>query len=249
MITAIIVDDVQKSRALLLQLLTQNCPQVTVLGMASSADEAHFLILDKKPQLVFLDVEMPNDSGFDLMMRFQSPDFEVIFTTAYDRYALQAIKFCALDYLLKPINIEELKAAVIKTEDKLNQNITKRNFSILIENLKNNNHKDHKIGIPTLEGLIFIKVDDILYCTADRSYTNIQLKNKRTILATRKIKEFEQLLSDHDFFRIHRSFLINLNYIEKYYKGAGGYVVMSNSKAIDVARRKKDDFLERLKKL
>lgn len=249
MIQAIIIDDIQKSRALLLQLLHQNCPNIQVVGMASSADEGHFVILDKQPQLVFLDVEMPNGTGFDLLERFGTLDFEVIFTTAHDRYALQAIKFCALDYLLKPIDIEELVVAVDKMEQKLQNTSKNKNYAYLIENLKNNNHQDHKIGIPTQVGLEFIKVSDILYCTADRSYTFLYLKNKKSMLATRKIKEFENLLSTHDFFRVHRSHLINLNYIEKYYKGTGGYVVMSDGKAIDVARRKKEEFLEQLSKL
>lgn len=251
MISAIIIDDIQKSRGVLLRLLQQYCPQISVIGMAASADEAQFLILDKRPNLIFLDVEMPNGTGFDLLERFSAPDFEVIFTTAHDRYALQAIKFCALDYLLKPIDIEELVIAVQKMEDKIKTktNSTQKNFSYLIENLKNNNHKAHKIGIPTQEGLLFIKVNDILYCTADRSYTFVHLKNKKRLIATRKIKEFENLLHTHDFFRVHRSSLINLNYIEKYYKGSGGYVVMSDGASIDVARRKKEDFLDRLSKL
>jgi two-component system LytT family response regulator len=249
MISAIIIDDIQKSRAVLLQLLQRNCPQINVVSMASSADEAQLQILEKQPNLIFLDIEMPNGTGFDLLKRFPTPDFKVIFTTAYDQYALQAIKFCALDYLLKPIDIEELQVAVQKMANKIHAPKSSNRFTHLIENLNNHNHKNHKIGIPTQDGLIFIKVDDILYCTADRSYTFIQLKNERKIIATRKIKEFENLLSQHDFFRVHRSHLINLNYIEKYYKGSGGYVTMSNGQAIDIARRKKDGFLERLDKL
>ncbi len=249
MISAIIIDDIQKSRAVLLQLLQRHCPQINVIGMATSADEAQLLILEKNPDLLFLDVEMPNGTGFDLLKRFSSPTFEVIFTTAYDQYALQAIKFCALDYLLKPIDIEELQAAIQKMASKVTTPKSSNRFTHLIENLNNHNHKNHKIGIPTQEGLIFIKVDDILYCTADRSYTYVQLKNQRKIIATRKIKEFENLLTQHDFFRIHRSHLINLNYIEKYYKGAGGYVIMSNGQSIDVSRRKKEGFLEQLDKL
>ncbi|MGB0985311.1 MAG: LytR/AlgR family response regulator transcription factor [Saprospiraceae bacterium] len=249
MISAIIIDDIQKSRAVLLQLLQRHCPQINVIGMAASADEAQLLILEKNPDLLFLDVEMPNGTGFDLLKRFSSPTFEVIFTTAYDQYALQAIKFCALDYLLKPIDIEELQAAIQKMASKVTTPKSSNRFTHLIENLNNHNHKNHKIGIPTQEGLIFIKVDDILYCTADRSYTYVQLKNQRKIIATRKIKEFENLLTQHDFFRIHRSHLINLNYIEKYYKGAGGYVIMSNGQSIDVSRRKKEGFLEQLDKL
>lgn len=249
MIKTIIVDDVLKSQALLAQLLELYCPEVQIMGKANSVDTACPLILEHQPDLVLLDIEMPHKNGFELLKLFPNPTFEVIFTTAYDQYALRAIKFCALDYLLKPIDVEELKLAIQKTTQKLRSQIQTQNFAYFLENLKSPNTQEHRIGLPTLEGLIFIKVSDILRCEAGGSYTNVLLINKKTIVATRKIKEFDSLLVEHDFCRIHRSHLINLHYIEKYYKGAGGYVVMSDGSTIDVSRRKKDDFLKQLNKL
>ena len=249
MIRAIIVEDVPRSQETLFKMLIQNCPQVSILGMANSVDTAYDLIVQSQPNLILLDIEMPQKNGFDLLIKFPNPDFEVIFTTAHDQYALRAIKFCALDYLLKPIDIQELQLAIQKTEQKLRSNITNQNFTHFLENLRNQNSQDHKIGLPTAEGLLFIKVSQILRCEAAGSYTNIFLRNKKQIIATRKVKEFENLLAEHDFFRIHRSHLINLNYIEKYYKGAGGYVTMSDGTSIDVARRKKEEFLDRLSRI
>lgn len=249
MIKTIIVDDVLKSQALLTQLLALHCPTVEVVGTANSVDSACPLILTHHPDLILLDIEMPHKNGFELLKLFPNPSFEVIFTTAFDQYALRAIKFCALDYLLKPIDVAELKIAIQKTTQKRHQQNQHQNFSYFLENLKSPNTQDHKIGLPTLEGLIFIKVSDILRCEAAGSYTNVLLLHKKTIIATRKIKEFESLLGGHNFFRVHRSHLINLHYIEKYYKGSGGYVVMSDGSSIDVARRKKEDFLKQLSKI
>ncbi len=249
MIKTIIVDDVLKSQALLAELLTSHCPEIQVVGQANSVDAACPLILTHQPDLILLDIEMPHKNGFELLKLFPNPTFEVIFTTAFDQYALRAIKFCALDYLLKPIDVEELKIAIQKIIQKHNKQHRNPNFSYFLENLKSSNTQDHKIGLPTLDGLIFIKVSDILRCEAAGSYTNVLLLHKKTIIATRKIKEFESLLGGHEFFRVHRSHLINLHYIEKYYKGSGGYVVMSDGSSIDVARRKKDDFLKQLSKI
>lgn len=253
MIRALIVDDVVNSQNVLLQILVHHCPQVKVCGVASSVLEAQRLIIEQQPDLVLLDVEMPPNNGFELLEQFPNPTFEIIFTTAHDQYALRAIKFCALDYLLKPIDIQELKLAIEKTvkqfENRNKYPKGNQNFSHLLENIKSPNHQKNKIALPTLDGLVFIKVNTILRCEADGSYTKIYLTTKKTITATRKIKEFEQLLTEHNFFRVHRSHLINLNHIEKYYKGTGGYVVLSDGSSVDVARRKKEEFLERLSRV
>ncbi len=242
----IIIDDIKKNREVLLEMLSDFCPQVEVIGEAEDVEVGVQLIEELQPDLVLLDVEMPSGTGFDLLEQLKEISFEVVFVTAYDRYALKAIKFCALDYILKPIDIKELIQAVHRAEKKLAEKKSKNNFTHLIHNIKNKNTHHHRIALPTQEGFIFIEVHDIIRCEAEGSYTQVFLKNKNTIFATRKIKGFEELLNDYNFFRVHRSHLINMNYIEKYHKGEGGYVVLTDGTSIDVSRRKKDEFLERL---
>lgn len=245
----IIIDDIKKNREILLDYLTDYCPQVEVVGQAENVRSGFAIIQEQQPELVLLDVEMPGGTGFDLLDQFEEVSFEVIFVTAHDRYALKAIKFCALDYILKPVDVKELIQAIHRANEKLKERSSSTNFSHLISNIKNQNINQHKIALPTQEGFIFIEVNDIIRCEAEGSYTQVILKNKKSILATRKIKGFEELLSDYHFCRVHRSSLINLNYIEKYHKGEGGYVVMSDGATVDVSRRKKDDFLEMLNTL
>lgn len=250
MISIIIVDDVKKSRDTLEKMLLNYCPDSEILGKAGSAKQAYSLICDKQPQLVLLDIEMPNGTGFDLLEMFEDINFEVIFTTAFDQYALKAIKFCALDYLLKPIDIKELIQSIHKASLRINEHSKKdSNYSHLLTNLKHKNSPTNKLALPTQEGLVFIIVNDIIRCEAEGNYTSIFFKDGTRLLTTRKIKGFQELLSEHDFFRIHRSHLVNLNCIEKYYKGDGGYVLMIDGSTIDVARRKKEDFLERLSRV
>lgn len=249
MISVVIVDDVKKSRETLEQMLLNYCPHTEVVGKAGSAKDAYKLITETKPQLVLLDIEMPNGTGFDLLEMFDQIFFEVIFTTAFDQYALKAIKFCALDYLLKPIDIKELIQSIHKAGERLGNQNDKGNFSHLLTNLKHKNSPTNKLALPTHEGLVFIVVQNIIRCVAEGNYTSIFFKDGKRIMTTRKIKDFEELLADHQFFRVHRSHLVNLNYIEKYFKGDGGYVVMVDGSSIDVARRKKEDFLERLSRV
>ncbi len=245
----IIVDDIAKNREILQGLLADFCPQVEVVGTAEDVAPAHPLILEQEPDLVLLDVEMPGGTGFDLLEKFDDVNFEVIFVTAHDRYALQAIKFCALDYLLKPVDIKELIQAVHRAGEKLKERKSTEKFEHLLKNIRSKETRQHKIALPTLEGFVFIQVENIIRCEAEGSYTNVFLEGGKSICATRKIKGFEELLNDYDFFRVHRSHLINMNKIEKYHRGEGGYVVLSDGISVDVARRKKDEFLERLNSL
>ncbi|MGB1216264.1 MAG: LytR/AlgR family response regulator transcription factor, partial [Saprospiraceae bacterium] len=219
---------------------------VNIIGEADDVAPAIHLIQSQNPDLVLLDIEMPNGTGFDVLQALGEVNFEVVFITAHDRYALRAIKFCCLDYILKPVDIKELIQAVHRASEKLKERNSTENFSHLLSNIQDKNPKQHKIALPTQEGLVFIKVDDIMRCEADGSYTRIILKDKSKIIATRKIKGFEELLTDYHFFRVHRSHLVNLEYIEKYHKGEGGYIIMSDGTSVDVSRRKKDEFLEQL---
>ncbi len=242
----LIIDDIKQNREQVRKMLSDFCPQVRIAGETDDVISAIDLIQSEKPDLVLLDIEMPNGTGFDVLQGLDKVDFEVIFITAHDRYALRAIKFCCLDYILKPVDVKELIQAIHRASEKIKARNSTENFSHLLSNIQDKNPKQHKIALPTQEGLVFIKVNQIMRCEAEGSYTQIVLNDKSRILATRRIKGFEELLTDYHFFRVHRSHLVNLEYIEKYHKGEGGYIVMSDGTSVDVSRRKKDDFLEQL---
>lgn len=243
---SIIVDDEAGARESLKQLVQKYCPEIELSGMADSIDSARRLINSVEPNLVFLDIELTNGNSFDLLNSLEETDFHIIFTTAYDQYALKAIKFSALDYLLKPIDIDELKKAVQKFHDINGQkNPVDQKLSALLSNLKNEN-KNKKIAISENDGLIFVNSDDVIRCESDGSYTYFILVGGKRVIASKTLGEYEDLLSDISFFRIHRSHLINLNHLKKYIKGEGGYVVLSDNSQVEVSRRKKNDFMERL---
>ena len=246
MIKAIIVDDEAKSRATLNSLVTKHCKNISIAEMADSVDAAILAIEKHKPDLVFLDIEMPFGSGFTLLERIKNPAFDVIFTTAYDHYAIKAIKFSALDYLLKPIDIDDLTAAVDKLENKSSdKKAPAPDFELLLSNLKLKSNSA-KISVPTFDGLQMLNAADIIKCTADESYTHITLANGSKLMVSRILKEYEDLLSDMNFFRVHNSCLINLAHVVKYVKGDGGHVVMTDGETVEVARRKKNELLTRL---
>jgi len=241
-LNAIIVDDELKARENLQILLQDFVKGVNVVGLCQNIAEAVEAVKQNSPDVVFLDIQLQRETGFDLLTKLKEIDFEVIFTTAYTEYAIKAFKFSAIDYLLKPIDIEELKKAVGKVEKRVNHNMTNR-LSHLMQNLKHGS--DFRIALPTLDGLVFLNVQEILYCEASSNYTQIfTIKEKYVVSKT--LKEYDELLSDHNFFRIHNSYLININSIKKYVKGDGGYVVLNNNTSLDVSKRKKDAFLNRI---
>jgi two-component system LytT family response regulator len=242
MINAIIVDDEASGAGALNLLIGKYCPNVKVIGIAHSANEAEKKINSLSPNLVFLDVEMPHADGFQLLKRFNELNFDIIFTTAYNEYALKAIKHNALDYLLKPIDIDELKAAVKKCEDKQSKGET--DFS-KVQNLLSalSQQKVQKLPIPTPEEIVYVDIDDIVRCEADSNYTAIYMKDKRKITSSKTLKEYEQLLSEQPFFRIHKTHLINLACVARYIKGDGGYVVMNDGVSLEVSRQKKAELL------
>lgn len=250
MLKALLVDDEQKSCLALQKLLTSYCPNVDVFAQASNVDDA-LAILQQNPdiQLVFLDIEMPGKSGFELLESYESPEFRVIFTTAYDQYALKAIRLSALDYLLKPIHIKELIKAVNKAEQHFQSETYAKSYHQLIHHIKNPNQPNPKIALPTNEGLIFITVDQIIRCQAEGNYTKIVYSQSQEILASRKLREFESMLESYNFFRIHHSHLINLSYLSEYKRGDGGVAIMVDGSEISISRRKKDEFLEKLNRI
>ena len=245
MITATIVDDEPFCCESLATLLERYCPDVKVLDICYSAASALQSIREQKPQILFLDIEMPHMNGFELLEKLPEIDFKLIFTTSYDQYAIKAIRFSALDYLLKPIDREELQKAVQKVVSNITHQLPQQ-FEILLQKLHHPSIAVNKIAIPTMEGLQMIFVESVISCGADSNYTILLLKNKQKIIASRTLKEIEEMLEDYSFARVHHSWLVNLNEVEKYIKGEGGYLLMSDGTTIDVSRSRKEILLRKL---
>jgi two-component system, LytTR family, response regulator len=245
MITASIVDDEPYSCEALATLLERYCPEVKVLDICHSGASALQSIRKQKPQILFLDIEMPHMNGFQLLEKLPEIDFDLIFTTSYDQYAIKAIRFSALDYLLKPIDQEELKKAVQKAVSGVKHPLPQQ-IEVLLQKLNHPTIAVNKIAIPTMEGLQMVLVENIINCESDRNYTILFLKNKQQIIASRSLKEIEEMLCDYSFVRVHHSHLVNLNEVEKYIKGEGGYLLMSDGKTVDVSRSRKDILLKKL---
>lgn len=253
MIKALIVEDEKNSQALLKALVEEYCEGVEIVGIAGSVAEALQLIQDLKPQLVFQDIELPDGDGFQVLEKVPKLDFDVIFTTAYDQYAVKAFKFSATDYLLKPIDVEELQAAVARVVEKHKAQAdtpqaaaTKENLEFLVQQIRHPQQTLKRIVLPTATGFTVVNPDDIIRCESDRNYTYIFLADKRRILVSKTIKEYEEMLEEHNFFRIHQSHLINLHYLKNYIRGRGGQVELTEGSIIDVSARRKADFMRKL---
>jgi two-component system, LytTR family, response regulator len=236
----IIIDDEAHCLKTLSNLLETNFSEVKILATCLDSLKAYDLIQQYKPDFIFLDIEMPMMNGFDLLSKFDHLDFDVVFTTAYDSYAIKAIKCSALDYLLKPIDREDLATTIEK--------IRKKQGSVSKEQLHvatavHNRLLPDTIALPTTDGLTFTPVNDIVCCTADGSYTRMYMLDKSETIISKTLGDVEELLGDYNFFRIHHSSLINLKQVKKYIRGEGGEVVMSNGKSLLVARTRKTDFL------
>lgn len=249
MINAVIVEDEKKSREVLQALLKANCPDVNIIGTAESVAEGEELIRSVKPRLVFLDIEMADGSGFDLLEKVPNSGFDVIFTTASDAHALRAIKYSAIDYLLKPIDGDELKTAVEKIRAKESDNSNLENLKFLLQNFRKPNEQYSKITLPTGNAYEIVNVKDIIRCEADGSYTSFFLENKKKLLVSASLKHYEDLLPADDFIRVHHHHLVNMNHVVRFLKADGGYAVMSDGTQIEISRRKKDAFIQRLNKM
>lgn len=244
MFKVIIIDDEPKSRETLKNLLQEYCSDVSIEGMADSVDEAVGLITKLKPDLIFLDIEMQTATGFDLLKRLEKHDFEVIFITAYEQYALKAIKFSALDYLLKPIDINELKQAIDKYKRRVIASENKK-ITQLLQNIQSNAPK--RITLSTSEGLLFIDIDKIIRCEAQGAYTLFHIKDSRKIMVSKNLKEYQNLLTEHGFFRLHNSHLINIKEVHQFIKSDGGIVVLKDGSKVAISANKKEEFLELMK--
>jgi two-component system, LytTR family, response regulator len=250
MIKTIIIDDEQHCIDRLKRLLSEHCSASIQLDGAFKTNEDGIVAIKKlQPDLVFLDVQLNDKTGFDLLQQFNEIDFEVIFTTAHEKYAVQAFKFSAVDYLLKPVDANDLKHAVNKLQQRMSKEEVSKKFETLFQNLKNIQTNSKRITVPTLKGFEFLQVNDIIRCQSEINYTIIFLKDKQKLTVAKTLKEFEGLLTDYNFYRVHNSHLINLNCIKSYNKGKGGTVTMTDNSEIEVSTRRKDEFLKKLAEL
>jgi len=241
-ISVFIVDDEASAISGVSKLLESFFENIHIVGSAQSAREAHVKIKELNPDLVFLDIEMGKESGFDLLEIFDEIDFQVVFLTAHEEYALRAIKFSAIDYIIKPAGIAELKELFAKTRKALEKGQKNKTVKHMFGNFLTPNKDEHKIALSIAEGIEFKKVEDIFYIRADGSYTVFYLKNNETLTVSKNLKFFESILVEYGFFRIHNSTLINLKYIKKVGKSSGGYVVMEDNKELSIAKSRKEEF-------
>jgi two-component system LytT family response regulator len=236
-IRCVLIDDEDNNLENIQRLLQQYYPGITIAGTANSADEGIQLIAAVKPNLVLLDIQMPGKSGFDLLRSISTIDFEVIFITAYDQYGIQAIKFSALDYLLKPVDINELKQAVEKARQKLALREQNRNVSNLIAYLKMPQQEPPKIALPTQQETHYVKVNEIIRCEASDNYTNFFLPGGEKILVSKTLKEFADLLKPHGFLRTHQSHLVNMSHVKSFLKEEGGQLLLQDKTKIPISRQ------------
>lgn len=244
-VTAILVDDEHKSLAILKNKLERLCPNIDVIGETQDPEEAIHLITNLKPQLVFLDIAMPGINGFEVLEQISQPSFEVIFVTAFDNYGIEAIKHCAIGYVVKPIDSQDLIQAVsVATQNIADKTALQKNTQ-LIENLGIQSFQQKKIVIPSQDGLEFVKIEDIIHCQGTDGYTKIHFQQSKPIMSSYSIGHFFKLLKHQDFYLIHKSHLININYILKYLNE--GYVVLQDNHKLPVSRNKRTDFLNMIR--
>lgn len=248
MIRSIIVDDESKSISTLDKFLSDFCPEIEIIGTAANINKAKELIENLAPQLVFLDIEMPFGNGFDLLQSFEKINFEVIFITAFNQYAITAFRFSALDYLLKPVNISELQAAVARAAQRIQEKASSQNYELLLKNLQTESVSEQQIVVHDTNGQHIFKLNEILYCVADGSYTHIHLVQGKVFVSSKNLKEYEGLLPPSHFFRIHHGHIVNIAHIKQVLRGRGGSVSMKDGKELEISVRKKDAFLEWFKR-
>jgi two-component system LytT family response regulator len=242
---AVIIDDEINNCENLKELIHQYCKEIEIVGQANSAVDGFSLIKQCSPQLVFLDIQMPGGTGFDLLERLQPTSFEVIFVTAYDQYAIKAIRLCAIDYLLKPINILDLKAAVHRAIIAISNKKPSQGISKMLDNAQNG-FENLTIALPTSERVIYVKVSEIIRCLGDNNYTTVYLNSGESILVSKTLKEYEELLAESSFLRVHQSHLINFKYVRSYEKQDGGYLKMTDGSSISISRQRKQSVLNKL---
>jgi two-component system LytT family response regulator len=246
MIRTILIDDEEKSMAALTALLTRYCPQVEIIAKAGSMQEAVTVVNELKPDLVFIDILMPDGTGFDVLERCNDSSFGVIFVTAFEEHALRAFRFAALHYLLKPVNYQELQDAVerFQAPDREAASLPRHEHRVEIAKKTYSTTVPESIVLHSLDGFSVAKIADIVRCEADSNYTKVIFTNAKPFLASRSLMHFEELLAELHFARVHHKHLINLAHVRKYVKGRGGMVEMADGQEVEVSTRKKDEFLE-----
>jgi two-component system, LytTR family, response regulator len=244
MIRCVLIDDESNSLEMMEWLLKTYCPQVTIEAMCNSAEKGIEAINRCRPDVVFLDIEMPKMNGFDMLEQFDKLFFDVVFCTAYDQFAIKAFKYSALNYLLKPVDPEDLKDTIRRIEEKKSAP-TRDQIELLLQNIQQAAKPTvQRIALTTGDGLIFVSTRDILYCEAESNYTAVVLEGGKKVLVSKVLKDIEEVLSGADFYRIHNSYVINLNQIKKYVRGDGGYVVMNNDVTLGISRSRRQEFME-----
>lgn len=248
MVRTILVDDEPRGINTLRKMLQEYCPDLKIVAECADADGAKEKIRLLDPQLVFLDISLPGKTSLDLLAELDTIQFEIIFVTAHGQYVLEAFKYSAVDYLMKPIDEDLLIEAVKRASKKISAHLATDNIGTLLHNLRQgSSRQDMKLCIPSLKGFQVVELKDILFCEASGSYTDFHFKEGRPIVSARPISEYEELLADNGFVRVHKSYLINLLHVKEYLRGEGGSVVLSNDQIIEVSRRKKELFLVKMR--
>ncbi|HEU5166421.1 MAG TPA: LytTR family DNA-binding domain-containing protein [Chitinophagaceae bacterium] len=246
-IKSILVDDEPRGLSSMQKLLEINCPDVEISALCSNVDEAIEKIKQQKPDLVFLDISMPIKNGFDLLKETKDAHFEVIFVTAHNQFMIEAFHFSAVDYLLKPVDDELLIDAVKRARKRINEKAGSKNIETLLHNMQAKHSQKMKLCVSSLKGFQVVELDDILYAESSGNYTNLYFTNQQMICTSKPMHEYEELLEDSGFIRIHKSFVVNLLHVKEYIRGEGGSILLSNGFELEVSRRKKDLFLTKMK--
>lgn len=248
MIRCVLIDDEKNALEMMEWLLKTYCPEVEIAAMCNSSELGIDAIHKHKPDIVFLDIEMPNMNGFDMLEKFDKLFFDVVFCTAYDQFAIKAFKYSALNYLLKPVDPGELKDTIRRIEEK-KSTPSKEQFDLLLQTMKQSSKSTpQRIALTTGDGLLFVPTSEIIYCEAESNYTNVVLANGKKILVSKVLKDVDEVLSGPDFYRVHSSFLININHIKKLVRGDGGYIIMDNDATVSISRTKRQEFMELFEK-
>ncbi len=245
----VIVEDQKHEQEALSRLLTEHFGEFRIIGIASTVPEAILLLEKTRPDLVFMDVLLPPDTSFSIIQSLNDITFEIIFTTSFEEYAVKAFRLSAIDYLIKPIALSDLRQAVNKFLERKTISSTANHIKNLVENLRSSNSDQVRIALPTLSGYTFVLVKDIVRCESDNTYTTFFTVDKNKLIVSKTLKDCEQLLQEYRFFRVHNSHLINLDFISEYLKGEGGSVKMTDGSHVEVSRRRKEEFLRALKRV